>query len=149
MKYTKSIAFLLLFSCTIITVAQTEKPISKERYNFLYDSLSTKKNNLLLEKEKLISSIDSLKLYLNELAIKSESSRSVQLQRKYGADIGSRVALGQVWKGMSEKMLEDSWGKPDKITKNKEKWGTFTQWYYGEITYFFKNGIMTDWEEKK
>ena len=149
MKYAKSIAFLLIFFSTIIIIAQTEKPISKERYNFLYDSLSTKKNNLLLEKEKLISSIDSLKLYLNELAIQSESSRSVQLQRKYGTDIGSRVALGQVWKGMSEKMLEDSWGKPDKITKNKEKWGTFSQWYYGEITYFFKNGIMIDWEEKK
>ncbi|MCW8849580.1 MAG: hypothetical protein OQJ81_06325 [Melioribacteraceae bacterium] len=129
--------------------AQNSSPIDKERYDFLYDSLSTEKNNLLIEKAKLISSIDSLKNYLSELEIKSESSRALQLKRKYGSEIGNRVALGQVWKGMSEKMLEDSWGKPDKITKNKEKWGTFTQWYYGEITYFFKDGIMTDWEEKK
>ena len=149
MRYTKNIAFFLLFISTTITVAQNEKPISKERYNYLYDSLLTEKKNLLLEKENLISSIDSLQNYLTELEVKSESSRSAQLKRKYGSDIGGRVSLGQVWKGMSENMLEDSWGKPDKITKNKEKWGTFTQWYYGKITYFFKNGIMIDWEEKK
>ena len=129
--------------------AQNSSPIDKERYDFLYDSLSTEKNNLFIEKAKLISSIDSLKNYLTELASKSESSRASQLKKKYGSDIGNRVALGQVWKGMSEKMLEDSWGKPDKITKNKEKWGTFTQWYYGEITYFFQDGLMIDWEEKK
>ena len=141
--------YFFLFFCSITMFAQTSTAIDKERYDFLYDSLSTEKNNLLIEKAKLIASIDSLKNYLSELEIKSESSRALQLKRKYGSEIGSRVALGQVWKGMSEKMLEDSWGKPDKITKNKEKWGTFTQWYYGEITYFFKNGIMTDWEEKK
>ena len=141
--------YFFLFFCSITMFAQNSSPIDKERYDFLYDSLSTEKNNLLIEKAKLISSIDSLKNYLSELEIKSESSRALQLKRKYGSEIGNRVALGQVWKGMSEKMLEDSWGKPDKITKNKEKWGTFTQWYYGEITYFFKDGIMTDWEEKK
>ena len=84
-----------------------------------------------------------------DLEEKVSSSRTNQLIRKYGKKNGLRVARGQVWKGMSEKMLEDSWGKPDKITKNKEKWGTFTQWYYGDITYFFRDGIMTDWEEKK
>jgi hypothetical protein len=139
--------FLFFFSITLF--AQNSSAIDKERYDFLYDSLSTEKNDLLIEKAKLIASIDSLKNYLSELEVKSESSRALQLKRKYGSEIGNRVALGKVWKGMSEKMLEDSWGKPDKIAKNKEKWGTFTQWYYGEITYFFKDGIMTDWEEKK
>ena len=49
---------------------------------------------------------------------------------------------------MTDKMLEESWGKPDNITSNKEKWGMFTQWYYGEITYFFKNGELLGWEQK-
>ncbi len=141
--------YFFLFFCSIVVFAQKNTAIDKERYIFLYDSLTVEKSNLLSEKAKLISSIDSLKNYLSELAIKSESSRANQLKKKYGSEIGNRVALGKVWKGMNEKMLEDSWGKPDKITKNKEKWGTFTQWYYGEITYFFKDGIMTDWEEKK
>ena len=50
---------------------------------------------------------------------------------------------------MTENMLNDSWGKPDKIDVNKEKWGVFSQWYYGNITYFFRDGSMIDWEEKK
>ena len=49
---------------------------------------------------------------------------------------------------MTEKMLKDSWSEPDRKTRNKKKWGLFTQWYYGTITYFFKNGVLTDWEEK-
>ncbi len=49
---------------------------------------------------------------------------------------------------MTERMLKDSWGEPDKIDKNMEKWGVFTQWYYGNITYFFKNGKLIAWEEE-
>ena len=37
--------------------AQNSSPIDKERYDFLYDSLSTEKNNLLIEKAKLISKL--------------------------------------------------------------------------------------------
>ncbi|MEE9431498.1 MAG: hypothetical protein V3V16_10680 [Melioribacteraceae bacterium] len=140
--------FITLFSANIFAQSET-KIMSKERFSFLTDSLSTKKNNLLNEKEKLLVEIDSLKNYIAELEPKLKSSRGKQLVRKYGKKIGGRIASGKVWKGMTEKMLKDSWGKPDRVTKNKEKWGTFTQWYYGTITYFFKNGKMTDWEELK
>jgi hypothetical protein len=140
---------ILLFLLSISIFAQANNPISKEKYDFLTDSLSNEKANLLSEKEYLISEIDSLKSLLVELEEKWNSSRLNQLIKKYGKNIAVRINNGQVWKGMSEKMLEDSWGKPDKITKNKEKWGVFTQWYYGSITYYFKDRIMTDWEEKK
>ncbi len=66
---------------------------------------------------------------------------------RYGKEDGAKVASGMVWKGMSEDMLRDSWGKPDSVTSNKQPWGTYNQWYYGEITYFFKDGKMIDWEE--
>ncbi|MCF8266381.1 MAG: hypothetical protein K9I99_17935, partial [Melioribacteraceae bacterium] len=66
---------------------------------------------------------------------------------KYGQEYGMRVSMGRVWKGMSENMMRDSWGEPDKIDKNKEKWGVFSQWYYGEIVYFFKDGKLTEWEQ--
>ena len=146
---------IIIYTCsfllinTLIILAQTDQKLSSERYNSIYDSLTTEKKSLTNEKVSLINEIDSLKKVIAELDEKWRSSRKSQLERKYGKDLGSRVANGQVWKGMSEKMLEDSWGKPDKISKNKEKWGTFSQWYYGEITYFFNNGLMTDWEENK
>jgi hypothetical protein len=140
--------FITLFTANIFAQSETQK-MSKERFNFLVDSLSTEKNNLLTEKEKLLVEIDSLENFIEELKPQLESSRRKELVRKYGKEIGYRIAGGKVWKGMTEKMLKDSWGKPDRITKNKEKWGIFTQWYYGAITYFFKNGKMTDWEELK
>jgi len=141
--------FFLLFFISISTFAQTDSNITKERFDFLTDSLSAKKHQLLIEKEVLLLEIDSLKNVLVELEKNSNSSRANQMTRKYGKQVGKRVASGQIWKGMTENMLEDSWGKPDKITKNKEKWGLFTQWYYGDITYFFKEGIMIGWEEIK
>ena len=140
------VVLFILFNSSFL-FAQSESPISKESYNKIYDSLSIEKKNLINEKENLLLSIDSLKSYLSELETKWGSGRSDQLIKKYGNEIGNRIIRGQIWKGMTEKMLEDSWGKPAKIKKNKEKWGTFTQWYYGKITYFFKNKIMTGWEE--
>ena len=141
--------FIILLSVPISLFSQSEKKIDKERYNFLTDSLMTKKSLLISEKETLIAEIDSLKNRLVEIEEECKSARITQLIRKYGSKVGKQIVNGQVWKGMTEKMLEDSWGKPDRINKNKEKWGLFTQWYYGNITYFFRDGIMTDWEEKK
>ena len=141
------IALFLLTNLSIF--AQTKEIITKDRYNFLVDSLTTLKSDLLAEKVKLNNQIDSLKNILEKLKDDNTSTRVKELIKKYGKENGSRIAKGQIWKGMTEKMLEESWGKPDKINKNKEKWGTFTQWYYGDITYFFKNGIMIGWEEKK
>lgn len=141
--------FIILIMCSVSLFGQSEKKLNKERFNFLYDSLSTQKSQLITEKESLLADIDSLKNRLVEIEEECKSARANQIMKKYGKKVGKQIVNGQVWKGMTEKMLEDSWGKPDKITKNKEKWGLFTQWYYGDITYFFRDGIMTDWEEKK
>ncbi len=142
-------AIIILVLCSVSLSGQTEKKLSKERFNFLIDSLLTQKSQLLTEKESLLAEIDSLKNRLVEIEDECKSARIKQLIRKYGSKVGKQIVNGQVWKGMTEKMLEDSWGKPDRITKNKEKWGLFTQWHYGDITYFFRDGIMTDWEENK
>ena len=50
---------------------------------------------------------------------------------------------------MTEKMLRDGWGKPDRIHTSTYKWGIYSQWYYGDIIYFFRNGKLIDWEEKR
>ncbi|MCH8326702.1 MAG: hypothetical protein IIB83_09140 [Bacteroidetes bacterium] len=31
----------------------------------------------------------------------------------------------------------------------KKKWGIFTQWTFGDVTFFFKNGKLFEWEEIK
>ncbi len=113
-------------------------------------------SNLKAQKEQLIKKnaqtkheIDSLKIVLKNLDANLKKHQKKLYILKYGKKNGIRVSLGSIWKGMTEDMLRDSWGKPDRINKIKRKWGIFTQWYYGEITYFFKNGKLFEWEEKK
>ena len=87
-------------------------------------------------------------LYANEAAAISHGYTKEELIKiKYGKKNGVRVASGMVWKSMTEEMLRDSWGEPDRIDSNKQSYGIFNQWYYGEITYFFRDGKLIDWEE--
>lgn len=143
------ILFLLLGLFFISTLLNAQTRINSNQYNSKKDSLIQLKSTLALQKDKLNSEIEGLNSQIEKLddSLKTEL-RSLYIL-KYGKKIGTNIAFGKIWKGMTEDMLRDSWGKPDKIKKNVEKWGTFTQWYYGKITYFFKNGKMTDWEEKK
>ncbi|MBZ0178490.1 MAG: hypothetical protein K8F36_04285, partial [Melioribacteraceae bacterium] len=122
--------------------------ITPEQFNLQRDSLIAVRASLIAEKAVIKSEIDSLKEHIIFLEREIEESKLKLYIKKYGQENGMRVASGQIWKGMSEKMMRDSWGEPDKIDKNVEKWGVFTQWYYGNIIYFFRDGILTDWEEK-
>ena len=140
---------VLFLLSTLVILGQSKEVLSTERYNFLSDSLLNEKAQLLTLKDKLTNEIDSLRNRIVDLESEYKSARFDQLVRKYGKENGNRIANGQIWKGMTEKMLEDSWGKPDKINTNKEKWGVFSQWTYGDITYFFREGKMIDWEEEK
>lgn len=116
------------------------------------DSVLLLRNNLLSEKNELLRITDSLKkesLSLTDRITSTNNEILSMLNKAFGKENGGRVFNKQIWKGMTDKMLSCSWGKPDKIDKNIEKWGVFTQWYYGKITFFFKNGKLTDWEEIK
>ncbi|MBI9071215.1 MAG: hypothetical protein JEY94_06435 [Melioribacteraceae bacterium] len=147
MKFIKVLTFVFLFASIIS--AQENPNMDAAKYNSLRDSLENKRTLLLSEKILLKTEIDSL---YSQSAKLDEQLKEVSYDvfvKKYGSEIGKRVYHGQIWKGMTEQMMLDGWGKPDKRETNKEKWGVFTQFYYGEITYFFKNGQLTDWEETK
>ena len=92
--------------------------------------------------------IDSLKMLRDSLKRKLQNQLRELYIIRYDEDAGSKVAMGQIWTGMTEEMMRDSWGEPDSITVNDQKWGKYTQWYYGEITYFFKDGKLFEWENK-
>ena len=126
-----------------------EKGMTREAYNKEFQQLETKKAELLKEKTSLKTSIEKLNKEIAHLDSLLKKCLPGYFIRKYGKRIGTRIALGKVWKGMTEKMLLDSWGKPDKITTSRKKWGVFRQYYYGKIIYFFRDGKLIDWEEKK
>lgn len=152
MSFLRKVSFGMVFISFVIShelFAQTPSKIDKRNYEVNLDSLQSMKKELFLLKQKLRLSIDSLSEYLENLKQQLKNEQRELIILKYGEEDGGRVANGQVWKGMSEDMLKDSWGTPDKIDKNVEKWGVFTQWYYGNVTFFFRDGKLTDWEEIK
>ncbi len=113
------------------------------------DSLTNKSQSIENRNQNLRKDIDSLQALRDSLQQKLRTELRDLYIMKYGQDAGSKVAMGQIWTGMSEEMMRDSWGKPDSIAVNKQKWGTYTQWYYGDIIYFFKDGKLFEWESPK
>ncbi len=148
--------FLLTAFLSCSSFAQRKDTMNKRSYNAEKDSLTSLKQNLILENKILKNRVDSLKgvsASLDKNLQKAQTElRLIKRKfyvKKYGHQTADRLLNGQIWKGMTEDMVRESWGKPDKINKNVYKWGVYTQWYYGDITYFFKNGKLFDWQEKK
>ena len=138
----------------LLIVLFLSSTIYSQNYQSEKDSLMLLKDSLAISNSSVKAEIDSLTNYLSELEKKTNVNQDELAElkkklyiKKYRKENGTRMSLGKVWKGMTLEMLEDEWGKPDKSHTDKHPWGTFTQLYYGDITYFFKNSVLTDWEE--
>ena len=138
----------------LLIVLFLSSTIYSQNYQSEKDSLMLLKDSLAISNSSVKAEIDSLTNYLSELEKKvnvnqdelAELKKQLYI-KKYGKENGTRMFLGKVWKGMTLEMLEDEWGKPDKSHTDKHPWGIFTQLYYGDITYFFKNSVLTDWQQ--
>ena len=140
---------ILIFIVLIILVSLPAfAQMTEEEYNSKMESLTLQKKELDEEIETLKLEIDSLQNRIPELEQEMLTAFRELYVLKYGEDIGQRVAYKQIWKGMTDEMVRDGWGEPDKIDRNVEKWGVFEQWNYGNITFFFKDGKLTDWDEE-
>lgn len=137
----------LFFFITTAYFGQTK--ITPAEYKSEYDSLSTLKEKLSVLKMNLTAEVEKLSAENESLDKEVKDCLPAYYRKKYGKEIGNRVAAGRVWAGMTEEMLLDSYGKPDKVNRNKEKWGVFTQYYYGKIIFFFRDGKLIEWEERK
>lgn len=146
-KTTPKFVLIIIFFISGLLSAQTK--LDPASFKTEREKLVTSKLNLLSEKIELKSEIDSL---TNHLSILDEELNKVLEKyfiRKYGRTNGSKIFNGMIWKGMTKSMLKDSWGVPDKVNKDVYTYGVFEQYTYGKITYFFRDGILTDWEEVK
>jgi hypothetical protein len=122
--------------------------MTEEEYNSKKESLTLQKKELIRETETLKSEIENLQNRIPELEQEMITAFRELYVLKYGREIGQRVAYKQIWKGMTDEMVRDGWGEPDRIDKNVEAWGVFTQWTYGEVIFFFKDRYLTDWDEE-
>ncbi|MCH6574431.1 MAG: hypothetical protein IH795_04375 [Bacteroidetes bacterium] len=143
MHRTTLIFVVLFIFISLTTFAQ----MTKEEYNSKKESLTLQKKELKREIETLKTEIESFQNRIPELEQEIITAFRELFVLKYGEEISRRVAYKQIWKGMTHEMVRDGWGEPDKIDRNVEKWGVFEQWNYGNITFFFRDGKLTDWEE--
>ena len=137
-----------IFLSLIIFSFNSFAQMTEEEYNFKKESLTLQKKELKREIETLKTEIENLQNRIPELGQEMMTAYRELYVLKYGEEIGRRVAYKQIWKGMTDEMVRDGWGEPDRIDKNVEAWGVFTQWIYGEVTFFFKDGKLTDWDEE-
>jgi hypothetical protein len=135
--------FLSLILLSFNSFAQ----MTEEEYNSKMELLTLQKKELKEEIEILKTEIDSLQKSIPELEQEVLTAYRELYVLKYGKEIGNRIAYKRIWKGMTDEMVRDGWGEPDRIEKNIEAWGVFTQWIYGDVIFFFRDGKLTDWEE--
>ena len=131
--------YFLLAILFVISLSAQSKPTK-------VDSLANKNKSAREANQSLRNEIEALKKMRDSLQQKLRFELRDLYILRYGEEDGGKVAMGQIWSGMTEEMIKDSWGEPDSITVNEQRWGKYSQWYYGEITYFFKDGVLFEWE---
>ena len=135
--------FFLLIIFSFNSFAQ----MTEEEYHSKKESLTLQKKELNGEIETLKTEVDVLQNRISELEQELITAFRELYVLKYGKEIGNRIAYKRIWKGMTDEMVRDGWGEPDSMEKNIEAWGVFTQWNYGDVIFFFRDGKLTDWEE--
>jgi len=139
----------LIFAGLFIFISLTTfAQITEEEFNREYDELNIRKDQLNNEITDINFEIESLRNRIPELEQEIIIAFRELYFLKYGEEFGQRVAYKQIWIGMTDEMVKDSWGEPDKIEKNVKPWGVFTQWYYGNVTFFFRDGKLNEWDEE-
>jgi len=141
--------FTLILSIYFSQFVTAQQKMNSSQYKSEFDSLTAFKTDLQKQIELLKTEVDTLNSKIEFNANLLKECDYLRMNKKYGKEVAGRLAAERIWKGMTENMLLEIWGKPDKITSKKEKWGIFTQYYYGKITFFFKNKKLIDWEEEK
>lgn len=149
MKFLKFISIIaVVFASLNLSEVKAQSVLSSEQIAAQKDSLTAYKENLKRYIESLKKDLDTLTKHRDYLDAKIKSEFEKFYISKYGKDNGTMVANGRIWKGMTEEMLKDSWGKPDKSNTDKYNYGIFTQHVYGDITFFFRDKLLIDWEDK-
>lgn len=116
--------------------------IAEERNTKTRDSINQIKTQELnlkdsLDREIKIQKIEEQK---NQQA-RSVAKRKLNILNKYGDDIGNLILQGKIRIGMTESMLLESWGDPDRINKTITEWGIRQQFVYSTRDYvYLENG---------
>lgn len=72
--------------------------------------------------------------------------RLTYLVEKYGQEEGELIHARKIWKGMTKKMVLDSWGRPRKIDRHIGSTHVKEEWYYRTKVLFIMDGQLDGWD---
>ncbi|MGC9470305.1 MAG: hypothetical protein ACP5D1_02050 [Bacteroidales bacterium] len=76
-----------------------------------------------------------------------DSTREEILVKRYGREMGEKIARGAIWRGMNRSMVYDSWGKPLNVDRYHELDKTVEVWSYRNVALYFENGELKNWRK--
>ena len=118
------------------------------------EELKLRNEEMKIEQEKKEAAkreLEELKLQeaqkelVEQKKIKQEKYRQ-SLISKYGKETGQKLFEGYYWIGMTKEMAKISLGEPNRINKSVGSWGVNEQWVYYSIYLYFKNGILSSYQ---
>jgi chromosome segregation ATPase len=80
---------------------------------------------------------------------KQAENREKFLKKKYNKTTAHRILTKTIWIGMTSEMAEESWGKPTEINRSVYRTGIHEQWVYSEAYLYFKDDILTSWQDTR
>lgn len=84
------------------------------------------------------------KLPVKQPLSEQENARQLKLIKQYGYNDGINIAAGNLWLGMTDKMVLDSWGIPYQVKRTIANFHITEQWIYSGVYLFFENGVLTE-----
>lgn len=125
--------------------------------NNLYKQLETisideisnlnKEDNAKVEKEKLEKK--KKQQQINAANKKKTEAKRKKLVEKYGERTADAIMKQEIFRGMSESALVESWGKPREINSSVGSWGTHKQYVYWDDYVYVENGIVESWQTSR
>jgi len=92
---------------------------------------------------------ESLAASQTPLAAYQPADRFEMLTMKYGSTLGKSLYQHKIWKGATEEMARDSWGKPKQINRTYVDQSVEEEWIYTKKWLYFRDGVVIEWGPNK
>jgi hypothetical protein len=133
-----------------VSQAFIDKPPRLKEYFDQYKAfVDEQKRQEKIRDEEIKDSIYQEKLKIQDAQLKEfREARRNDLIKKYGQTNGEKVFQKQIWIGMTEAMLVDSWGSPEEINRTVTANLTRKQYVYPGYQYVYvENGKVVAWQD--